>query len=82
MAAHGLTASETLGIRAEMDAPEVCAEFASRASNPFFQDKIELLAREELEHKCIVEETDLPPHRLELPLPERFLTSRKRSFLF
>lgn len=69
MAAHGLIASEApgVGIRAEMDASEVYAELASRVSNPFLHKEAELLAKEELQHKPIIEEA-YHRHFPEVPL--------------
>jgi rubrerythrin len=58
MPSHELTAIEALGvaIRAEIDASEVYAELASRVPNPFLHQKIQLLSKEELQHKRILEE--------------------------
>ena len=72
MAPHELTAIEALGvaIRAEIDASEVYAELATRVPNPFLQQKIMLLAKEELQHKRILEEaykTKFPEVPLVLP---------------
>ena len=58
MPPHELTAVEALGvaIRAETDASELYAELATRVPNPFLQQKILLLSKEELQHKRILEE--------------------------
>jgi rubrerythrin len=58
MVAHELTALEALGvgIRAEIDAAEFYSELGNRVSNPFLQQKILLLAKEELQHKRLLEE--------------------------
>lgn len=52
-----LTAVEALGvaIRAEIGASELYAELATRVLNPFLQQKILLLSKEELQHKRILE---------------------------
>lgn len=58
MPPHELTAAEALGvaIRAETDAAELYTELASRVANPLLRQKITLLAKEELQHKRILEE--------------------------
>ena len=58
MPAPGITALEALGIaiRAEQDASEVYSELADRVSNPYLEQKIETLAKEELQHKRILED--------------------------
>ncbi len=58
MAPHELTALEALGvgIRAEIDASELYSELAKRVSNPFLREKILLLAKEEVQHKRLLEE--------------------------
>ena len=72
MPPHELTAVEALGvaIRAEIDASELYAELATRVPNPFLQQKILLLSKEELQHKRILEEaykTHFPEVPLALP---------------
>jgi len=68
MGIEELTALEALGvaIRAEQDASEVYSDLALRVGNELLRQKIELLAKEELQHKRILEEmykkqfTDVP----------------------
>lgn len=72
MAVDDLTALEALGIaiRAEADAAEIYTELAERVGNPVLRQKIELLAKEELQHRRILEEAykqRFPEVPLELP---------------
>lgn len=58
METEPVTALEALGIaiRAEIDAAEVYTELAARIGNPFLQQKILTLAKEEQQHRRILEE--------------------------
>jgi rubrerythrin len=89
MPPHELTASEALGvaIRAEIDASEIYTELANRVPNPFLQQKINLLAKEELQHKRILEEAfkaQFPEVPLALPssqLPKEISCTADRKRL-
>jgi len=84
-----VTALEALGIaiRAEADASEIYKEVASRIGNPFLQQRILVLAKEELQHKRILEEAyskQFPDVRLALPvsqLPKEICTRALRDRL-
>ena len=87
MLAEDLTALEALGIaiRAEADAAEVYGEIAKRVHNPLIRQKIELLAKEELQHQRILEAAyreRFPEVPLELPrsqLPREFSCAALRE---
>lgn len=80
MVAEDFTALEALGwaIRAEIDTSEVYVELAARVGNPTLSQRIELLAKEEVQHQRILErayEQRFPEVPLQLPpsqLPKRF----------
>jgi rubrerythrin len=89
MIAEDLTALEALGIaiRAETDASEVYSELAGRLGNPLLRQKIELLAKEESQHRRILElayQERFPDVPLELPrsqLPAQFSCKTLRERL-
>lgn len=84
-----ITALEALGvaIRAEADASEIYREVAGRIGNQLFQQRVLLLANEELQHKRILEETykrqfpDVPLALPESQLPQAICTRELRQHL-
>ena len=69
MAPHDLIALEagSIGIRAEMNAPEATPDHASRVLKHCLQQKNELLAKEKLQQKRILEDV-YRKHFLDVPL--------------
>lgn len=84
-----ITALEALGIaiRAEADASDIYKEVANRVGNPFLQQRVLVLANEELEHKRILEQAykkQFPDVPLALPdsqLPREIYTRELRQHL-
>jgi rubrerythrin len=84
-----LTALEALGIaiRAETDAAEIYSELAARTGNPLLKQRIVLLAKEESQHRRILEEqykAQFPEVALALPpsqLPKVVATRSEREQL-
>lgn len=84
-----ITALEALGIaiRAEADAAEIYQEVAGRIGNPFLQRRVLVLAREEQQHRRILEDAynkQFPGVPLVLPgsqLPREICTTELRRHL-
>lgn len=89
MSEHRFSISEVLGtaIRAQADAAELYAELALRVRNPFLRQRVMLLAREELQHQRMLEESykqQFPDRPLALPssqLPKTISSKSNRDQL-
>ena len=89
MIGEDLTSLEALAvaIRAEADAAELYAELAARVENVTLRQKIDLLAKEELQHKRLLEEQyskQFPDVPLVLPpsqLPREICSKTERDHM-